>query len=397
MSNLIPITIITGFLGAGKTTVLNALLRDPEFADTAVLINEFGEVQVDHDLVTDFSDELIMTTTGCICCTASSDIKQSLYHLWSKAQAGEIGPFKRVLVETTGLMDPAPVVNALLSPSSSALNDRVVGQQFALSRVVTLYDAISGARTLDDHPEALKQLALADAVLLTKTDMASIPDTNHDTASANERILAVNPGAKILDRHTDWAELRETLLSSGTYDLRSKGEDAIAWLKAEQILAETENHHTHEHGHADNQDHLDRTRHGDDIRSHVILLKEPVRPVVFFMALEALRRNAGTDLLRVKGLVALSDDPGKPVVVHGVKHVTHPVDRLERWPSDDRRTKIVLIGRNLNIDALREVLSSLGTEASNNAEINATAARISTRFQGADHQSCRNVPIARTS
>jgi len=362
MSTPIPVTIITGFLGAGKTTVLNALLRDPDFEGSAVLINEFGEVQVDHDLVADFSDELVMTTTGCICCTSSSDIKQSLFDLWEKRETGEIGAFKRVLVETTGLMDPAPVVNTMLSPPTVGKVDEVVSQNFALSRVVTLFDIINGPMTLDNHAEALKQVALADVVLLTKTDMSRDPATLRDIELDKQRIAAINPGALVLDLHTDWSELRDLLLLSGTYDLRTKGEDAIGWLRAEQIEAERGHaraHHEHgDHHHEHDHDHLDRTRHDDDIQSHVITLDQPIRKLVLFMFLEALKMSAGTDLLRLKGLIAVSDDPDRPIVVHGVQHVVHPIDQLERWPTEDKRTKIVIIGRNLNIEAFREMLET---------------------------------------
>ncbi|MEM8548678.1 MAG: GTP-binding protein, partial [Pseudomonadota bacterium] len=159
--NPIPVSILTGFLGAGKTTVLNALLRDPAFAETAVLINEFGDVQVDHDLVSEFSDELIMTTTGCLCCTASSDIKQSLFELWRRRKDREIRPFKRVIVETTGLMDPVPIISSLLSPPGPGLVDSIVTQQFALSRMVALYDVVNGPSSLAEYSEALRQIALA--------------------------------------------------------------------------------------------------------------------------------------------------------------------------------------------------------------------------------------------
>jgi len=368
----IPITIITGFLGAGKTTLLNTLLSNSDFAETAVLINEFGEVQVDHDLVSDFSDELVMTTAGCICCTSSSDIKQSLHSLWQKLHANEIITFKRVFVETTGLMDPAPVVNTLLSPPSANSIDQIVSQHFALSRVVTLFDAVNGAMTLDNHAEALKQVALADVVLLTKTDMPVDLVTLRSIENDKQRISAINPGAALLDRNADWPEMCELFLASKTYDLRSKGEDAISWLNAEKIQAETgyghahgQNHYGHNHHHEQEHNHLDRTRHGDDIHSHVIILDEPVRPLVFFMFLEALKVSAGTDLLRLKGLFALSDDPDKPVIVHGVQHVIHPIDKLEKWPTDDKRTKIVLIGRDLNIESFRSILDGRKTSLPN--------------------------------
>ncbi len=354
----IPVTIVTGFLGAGKTTLVNALLRQPDFAETAILINEFGDAQIDHDLVANFSDELILTTTGCICCTASSDIKQSLADLWQRRDTMKAGPFRRVIVETTGLMDPVPVVNSLLSPPTIGELDRIITQEFALSRVVTLFDVIHGARQLDEYPEALKQIGLADIIVLTKTDMSRDPATLRDIQSDRKRLLAINPGCSIFDRHTDWAQLRGRLLENGTYDLRDKGDDALAWLKDGQVLSENDHSsraHT-SHDHSVHVDKLDRTHHGDDIRSHVIVLDQPISRLVLFMFLETLKMNAGTNLLRLKGLIAVRDDPDRPIVVHGVQHLIHPIDQLDRWPSDDKRTRIVLIGRHLDVEALELVL-----------------------------------------
>lgn len=351
----IPVTLLTGFLGSGKTSLLNALLRDPAFDETAVLINEFGDVAIDHDLVATFSDQYVTTTTGCLCCTASSEIKESLFDLWTRRTKREIGPFRRVIVETTGLADPVPVINALLSPGFGFV-DRTVDGQFALSRVVTLFDIINGDATLDAHFEAVKQAALADAVVMTKADLAKDPATKRDISKSRSRLAAMNPAARILDRQTDWCEIRALLLKHETYDLRTKGEDANAWLKADASNAALASTHHHDHG--DHGHHHDRNRHGDDIRCHVLILDEPIAPVVFYFFLDLLKMGAGADLLRVKGLVALGDDPDKPAVVHGVQHVIHLIDRLEQWPSGDRRTRLVFIGRNLDVEAMRSLLTA---------------------------------------
>jgi G3E family GTPase len=344
----IPVTLVTGFLGAGKSTLINALLRDPGFAGTAVLINEFGETPIDHDLVATFSDETIVTTTGCLCCTASSEIKQSLFDLWTRRNRRQIGQFHRVIVETTGLADPAPPINALLAEPTAAYIDRIVAGQFALARVITLFDTITGGAALDAYAEAQKQVALADAIVLTKADLALDPASKRDIQRERQRLRAMNPATAVLDRTQDWALLRDLILRPGTYDLRGKGDDALAWLEAEAHSG----HHHHHH------DHDDVNRHGD-IRAHCITADRPITPFALGFFIDALKLIAGPDLLRVKGLVALADAPDRPVVIHGVQHLIHPIDRLERWPSEDRRTRIVLIGRNLNIEALRNALTSL--------------------------------------
>jgi G3E family GTPase len=340
----IPITLVTGFLGAGKTSFINALLRDPAFADTAVLINEFGDVAVDHDLVAEFSDDLIFTTTGCICCTASSAAKDSLFNLWNRCRNREIRAFKRVIIETTGLADPVPVINALLAPPTPAYIDRIVTGQFALAHVITLFDSLNGPDTLNLHLEAIKQIALADAIVVTKTDLSN--DVS-GFQSIHEGIKALNPVAPIWDRHNGWSDIRDLILTNATYDLRGKGEDALAWLQAEAILAAD----AHDHSHSD------PNRHGDGIRAHSIVLDNPIEPILFNFFLDALRLSAGPNLLRVKGLIALTSDPDRPVVVHGVQHQIHTIDQLTEWPSEDHRTRIVVIGRDLNIKAMREILS----------------------------------------
>ena len=348
MPPTIPITVLTGFLGAGKTTFLNALLCDPAFADTAVLINEFGEVAIDHDLVANFDGKVVLTTTGCLCCRASSDIKQSLFDLWNRYGAGEIRPFKRVIVETTGLADPVPIVSTLISRPGEGAIDTTVAQQFALSAVITLFDIVTGSVSLDNHFEALKQVALADIIVLTKSDLAQDPASRHNIEGDRERLESINPGVLVLDRQMDWPRIREELLRPKTYDLRERSEDASAWLRAEAIVGRA----LHAH------DHHDVNRHGDGIRAHSLIVDEPLSPAIFRFFLDALKLSAGQNLLRMKGLFALADDPDRPVIVHGVQHLVHPVQRLEHWPGSDKRTRIVLIGRDLNVEAMRTILTA---------------------------------------
>lgn len=341
----IPITLLTGFLGAGKTTLLNALLREPAFANTAVLINEFGDLAIDSDLVDRFDDNVIETTTGCVCCSISSDVRRSLFDMMTLRAERKILQFDRVIVETTGLADPAPVINALIQSPWGGLADRRVWDQFSLSRVVTAFDIISGPQSLDRHLEALKQVALADAIVLTKTDLAADPATRRDIELERDRLSAMNPGAELLDRHTDWARLIDLIRSPCAYDLRNRSEDALGWLQAEAVLAAN----PHQHGHAET------SRHGE-ISAHCITLDEPISPLQFHLLLETLKLYAGSKLLRVKGFFKLTDAPDQPMVVHGVQHMISPIARLERWPSADQRTRLVLIGRDLNIETIERIL-----------------------------------------
>ncbi|MEO1280959.1 MAG: GTP-binding protein [Pseudomonadota bacterium] len=344
----IPITLLTGFLGSGKTTFLNMLLREPRFSGTAVLINELGEVSLDHDLIAHVDGDLVSTTTGCLCCSATSDVQQALFDLWNRRRAREIPAFSRVIIETTGLVDPAPVVASLIAPPTANLIDRTMAIQFALSRVVTLLDALNGEATLERHFEMLKQVALADLIILSKTDLAEDPASSTDLDNLRAQVTDLNPTAVVVDRHKDWATIMDQLLASGTFDLRSKGEDAVAWLAAESVIA-------HEHATSTT---TDPNRHADGIRSHVIVIDEPLPPTVFGFFLNALKMSVGPDLLRMKGLFCLADDPGRPVVAHGVQHQIYEVDRLPEWPSPDKRTRVVLIGRDLNIEAMRSVLNA---------------------------------------
>ena len=335
-----PVTLLTGFLGSGKTTLLNALLADPRFAGTAVIVNEFGTVPVDHDLVRTGSETYFRTTIGCICCTATSDIRVSLHELHAARLAGGIPPVSRVIVETTGLADPAPIVNSLIPGGAPALGlrDHVVARQFYLSGVVTTFDALAGRAMLDTFMEGWKQLAFADHIVLTKTDI--VGDGPHADA-----LRGLNPAARIHDCHDPGFRL-ETLFGARPYSTQDKAEDVSGWLAMEALAAHPQ------HGH-------DPNRHGDAVEAIGLEHDAPFDPPSVMTFLELVTSNTGSGLLRLKGLFAVTDEPARPVVAHAVGHRLYPLQRLERWPNGDRRTRLVLIGQQMPAGPIRALFAAV--------------------------------------
>jgi G3E family GTPase len=352
-----PITIITGFLGSGKTTVLNQLLRDEKFSDTAVIINEFGEIGIDHLLVeTSFEeDEIVVMQSGCICCTIRGDLVDTLADLETRARAGDLPPFSRVLVETTGLADPAPILQTIMS-------DPLLVDKYRLGGVVATVDAVNGASTLDQHQEAVKQAAVVDRLFVTKTDIADPVQTTELEA----RLKDLNPGAP-LEEIIDGEVSPDSIFGLGLYDVRQKTDDVRAWLADTEIDA----HHGHGHGHDHKHDHAheiqdDVNRHDADIGAFCIVADEPLSWAGVKAWLESIGSLRGEDLLRVKGILNVTEFD-TPVIIHGVQHVFHPPVRLDAWPDDDHTTRIVFITKNIPKAGLEKSLARFCQAAGNNS------------------------------
>ena len=323
--------VITGFLGAGKTTLLNRLLRDPALADTLVLVNEFGSVGLDHHLVSHVGGDMIVMTSGCLCCTIRGDLVATLEDALRARDNGRMS-FARVVIETTGLADPAPVLHTVMAHPYLRL-------RFRLQAVVTLVDSVLGEATLDAHHEAVKQVAMADRLVLTKRDMAA------DMAPLETRLRRLNPGAPVLPGDTASAG---AVRGGGSYEPAARGAEAAAWLAAEGVAdAHEPDHHGHGH-HRGHAHHHDVDRHDARIRAFSLRWPRPVPPEALGLFQELLVSAHGARLLRFKGLVALADDLGRPAVAHAVQHVRHPTTRLDAWPDEDHETRMVFIVQDLD-------------------------------------------------
>jgi G3E family GTPase len=309
LTALLPVSIVTGFLGSGKTTLIARLLRNPDFARTAVIVNEFGEIGLDHELITASDEHLLTLSTGCLCCAVRADLLATLLDLHARRDAGDIA-YDRVLIETSGLADPAPVLQALMT-------DRDVARHHAIDTLLTLVDAQHGQATLDRHPEARRQVALADRLLLTKTDVAD------DTTKLRARLAALNPGAPLVC----------AVAGDIAPDALFTAADANARLARLTTLPDTSPRAP-----------FGQAAHSDGITTFSLTRDNPIPALALTLWLEALVEHCGERLLRMKGLVNVAEMPGQPALIHGVRHVFAPPAWLDRWPSDDRRTRVVFIG-----------------------------------------------------
>ncbi len=347
----IPLTIFTGFLGAGKTTLLNRLLVAPELADTLVLINEFGDVGLDHLFIEKVDGDMVLMSSGCVCCTIRGDLVNTLEDLLRKLDNGRIKPFRRVILETTGLADPAPILHAIMYHPYLLM-------RFRLDGVVTVIDAVNGAATLDAHEEAVKQAAVAARLVITKTDW---PEGAARVAALTARLAALNPGARQLIAVKGEAT-PSALLDCGLFDPETKTPRVKEWLNAEAVTTahdHASHHHHDDHDHDHHHHAHDPNRHDAHIRAFCLTGDKPFAPSSFEAFIELLRGTHGPKLLRVKGIVALSDDVNRPVVIHGVQHVFHPPQRLDAWPDDDHRTRIVFILKDLDERFIEALYASL--------------------------------------
>ena len=341
----IPVAILTGFLGAGKTTLLNFLLKDLFLGNAAVIINEFGDVGIDHLLVERADENVIEMTSGCLCCTIRGDLIDTMHDLLARRGRGEIKRFDRIVIETTGLADPAPVLHSVMSEPGLLAACRLEG-------VITVVDAFNGMATLDTHREAIKQVAVADRLVLTKVDLLEGREGEDTLFAIIARLRKLNPAARILTTHRNEATA-ERLFTMGLFDPARKTPDVQAWLAAEAYETAEKHgrrqrhhghHHAEEHG---GHHHDDVSRHDEHIRSFSFSEANAISPQGLELFLELLKSYQGENMLRMKGIVKVSDDPKRPVVLHGVQHVFHPPVRLASWPDGDERTRLVFIVKDI--------------------------------------------------
>lgn len=348
----IPVTLLTGFLGSGKTTILNHVMQQPAMADTLVIINEFGEIALDHLLVTHSTENVVKEmSNGCICCTIRGDLAKTLRDLtWRFSRNGK-RQFHRVLIETTGLADPAPIIHTLMT-------DREIGSRYRLDGIVTVIDMASGNHTLNTYKEAIKQAAVADCLLLTKADLT----TPQNKAVLLQRLNKINPAA--FRQQVEQGQIEaEKFLDLGLFSPHKKIPDVDRWLKEEAYSTGTERTHAyhrydepnHGHSHAEAQHHNhDINHHDDHIRAFCFSEDKPITEESYLAWLDILMAFVGSNILRVKGILNIAGYD-HPMVIHGVQHIFHPPVPLPAWPSEDRRSKIVFITRDVERESVEWV------------------------------------------
>jgi len=330
---LIPINVITGFLGSGKTTVLARLLRAPDMGETAVLINEFGEVGLDHQLIEHAEESTLLLENGCLCCAIRDDLKTSLRNLFSRCARGEIPQFRRVVIETSGLADPVPIAYTIMA-------EPVLQYHFRLGNVVTVVDAVNGMGSLARYSEAEKQAAIADRIVLSKTDMCE----PGNEAALRSKLAEINHTAPIIDAARDGVDAA-ALLAHDIYEPEGKRAAIDAWL----------GEHDGGHEHA-------RAAHTSDVSSFCLWFDGPLDWTAFGVWMTMLLNRHGDKVLRIKGMLNV-EGVADPVLINGVQHVVHPPTHMTGWPDDDRRSRIVFITRGIGRERIEASLAAFNALA----------------------------------
>lgn len=339
----IPVTLVTGFLGSGKTTLINAALKSPDLSKTVVVVNEFGEVGLDHQLYASSNDAVVVLENGCLCCTVKSDLISTMNSLYHDRSRGHLPDFDNVVIETTGLAEPGPVIQAFLSePTLDGL--------YRVTNVVTVVDAVNWKTTSKQHDEALRQVALADDLLISKLDLAD----EEAYAELESQLQAMNPAATIAKLDLRSEVLAPLLMHKG-FDAADPMADPSEWLS----IANYESYA--ERAASDGVKHQDMPQHlaGKGIESFVLTRSKPMAREELQFLLDGITQNLGPSLLRVKGLINILEEPGKPAVVQGVQHLLHNVTWLEKWPSADERTRVVFITQGIARSSLKDMIDIL--------------------------------------
>ncbi len=364
-----PVAIVTGFLGSGKTTLLAHVLDAPDMARTAVIINEFGEVSIDHLLVRRSAENIVELRNGCLCCNIRGDLVMTLRDLHEKRILGEIADFDYVVIETTGLADPVPILHTLMA-------NPPIRKAFTPDVVITCADVLNVERTVANHQTAASQIAMADIVLVTKTDLSR----GDGISRAQSLVRRLNPGAEAVLSERGQIDAAR-LFRRGLFEAGRDGAKVQSWMPPQAAKQPAhrhdchdshcshpdhhhDHHHGHSHGHQDEprQDHHDHGGHHDHAADYASLVLQTDRPLSLAGAAVFLNRVVNLyrdDVLRIKGVLHITGREGQPAVVHAVQDKFYPIEWLSTWPDQDRTSRIVMIGRNLPRAQLEEAFSEL--------------------------------------